>query len=262
MDGNDRPRIACDLWHGDCPRARRDEETGAGMIRRRPEFVKLPTGWLEDGGLKAIRWDTNGSDGTAALMALTIIAHNIDPESGTAHVTYDMFAAAAGGMSKAKISAALRLLTKHGRIDRENLGQSTYSLSDYDPYSGWAKLPCRGLYNGDAIDAFSSIKLRSRVELNALKLFYAIAARRDRKSNLAFMTYDQIYEYAGIRQGNIREAISWLISNGVILTEKVPSRNNPEREAQGFRLRYIESFSHGGTVGRRADFDSSEEVPF
>jgi len=53
-----------------------------------PQFTKLPVAWINEGGLKLFRWDSEGSDNLAALMMLTVIVNHIEAESGVARVTY------------------------------------------------------------------------------------------------------------------------------------------------------------------------------
>ncbi len=54
------------------------------------DWVRLPTDWIQDGGLQAFRWSADrGSAQTAALMCLAAIAHHADEETGVAKLTYD-----------------------------------------------------------------------------------------------------------------------------------------------------------------------------
>jgi hypothetical protein len=140
-------------------------------------WVKLPTGWIEAGGLTSFRWrQGEGSANVAGLMLLAVIAHHADDERGIAQVTYDRLQAATD-LSRAKISNGLSALVDRGLIERLGV-QSTYRIADFDPARGWGKLPARGLYRKDAIPAFHEFRLRRRTELDALKLYYGIVARR------------------------------------------------------------------------------------
>ncbi len=40
------------------------------------EWVRLPTAWIENNGLRHFRWGASGSDHIAALMSLMAIAHH------------------------------------------------------------------------------------------------------------------------------------------------------------------------------------------
>ena len=59
-----------------------------------------------------------GANHIAALMALTIIAHTADSDSGLARITYDHFCATTL-LSRAKISRGLDVLERIKVIDRE-----------------------------------------------------------------------------------------------------------------------------------------------
>ena len=60
-------------------------------------WVRLPTAWIRDHGLKAFRWAGPArSDNTAALMLLVAIAHRVDDQSGLTRLTYDQLAVATG----------------------------------------------------------------------------------------------------------------------------------------------------------------------
>ena len=62
------------------------------------DWVRLPSAWIEQGGLRRLRWsgeEPTGSDNIAALMVLSPIAHNADDE-GMAKCTYDQLCLATG----------------------------------------------------------------------------------------------------------------------------------------------------------------------
>jgi hypothetical protein len=70
------------------------------------EWVRFPSKWIQDGGLKQLRWSgggTRGADNTAALMTLTAIAHHADDERGLAKLTYDQLCTITG-LSRAKLA--------------------------------------------------------------------------------------------------------------------------------------------------------------
>lgn len=61
---------------------------------KKREWVRLPSKWIEDGGLKQLQWtnsEASGSNNIAALMVLAPIAHHADDE-GMAICTYDRLA--------------------------------------------------------------------------------------------------------------------------------------------------------------------------
>jgi len=228
------------------------------------EWVSLPTEWIEDGGLKKVRWKKHGSDGTAALMLLVAIAHYAEQDEGEsegqARVTYDVLADATG-LSRTKIAGGLGVLIGRKIIIQGD--RSIYTLRNFSRTAGgWGKLPAKGLYRGPAIAAFHEFNLRSARELNALKLYLLIVSRRDRKTNFAHMTYDQIEEYAGIERDNIRSAVSLLAGLGLVHVEHFKSDVNAYGIANAYRLAHIDPYRHMGTTGRKiaaGAFFGSEE---
>ncbi len=219
-------------------------------------FAKLPSKWIEDGGLKKFRWKRGGSDETAALMLLIVIVQQADPASGWVRLTYEDFMSSAE-LSRAKIAAGLEILEKRGLIERGTHGRSSIGIADYDPENGWAKLPVRGLYAGQAVAAFRNFKLRSEAELGALKLYLLFAARRDRRTNMAAISYEKIEEYSGLKSAQIKPALNVLAVNALVHTERFTSKRFEHGIAHAYRLTHLDPYHHLGTRGRDDDFDLS-----
>lgn len=215
-------------------------------------WVRLPSRWIEERRLSEMKWGANGlgSDNTAALMVLTVIAHLAD-ESGVARVTYDQFCGATS-LSRAKVSSGLDVLKVMKVVENgPDSARSTFRLKDYDPNSRWAKLPGKGMYSGGRITAFNDFKLRRVAELDALKLFFLFAARRDRKTNLANIGYDKIQDYTGVKRERIKAAMSILVSVPLIYVEQVPSQTNDLGVSHAYRLVGIDAYNHLGTKSRQ-----------
>ncbi|MFL6436604.1 MAG: hypothetical protein ACJ71Q_03415 [Terriglobales bacterium] len=222
---------------------------------RLPQWVRLPSGWIEDHGLHGLKWapDGKGSDNTAALMALTVIAHHADPESGIARLTYDSLCQATG-LSRSKLSNGLGVLESIQVIGRMPDGRSTYGLANYSAVGGWGKFPARSMYSsGGRVAAFEDFQLRSATELNAMKLFFLFVARRGRDTNMANISYDKITEYTGILKVKIKPAISLLAAQSLVYVERLPSQASELGVANAYRIVGIDSQVHMGTVGRRMD---------
>lgn len=221
------------------------------------KWVSLPSIWIEERGLKKFQWKNGGSDNTAALMALIVIAHHANPETGMAKVTYDELCIATD-ISRAKLSRGLSLLEERGIIKRWQNGRSSFQLVGYDLNGGWCKLPAKLLYAGEVVEAFRHFRLRSKAELNALKLYLLFAARRGRDTNLANISFDKISEYSGVRRHEIKAATSLLAALSLAFIERVPSATNDYGVANAYRLAGLETSVHMGTRGRRyeaAEFD-------
>ena len=225
------------------------------------KWVHLPSAWIEEHGLKKFQWKEGGSDNTVALMALVVIAHHADQETGLAKLTYDELCRTTD-VSRAKLSKGLGLLEKRGIIKRWQNGRSSFQLVGYDVSSGWCKLPAKPLYVGPVLEAFRHFHLRSKAELNALKLYLLFAARRGRDTNLANISFDKITEYSGVRRHEIKAATSLLASLSLAYIERVPSSSNAYGVANAYRLAGLETTVHMGTVGRRygaSEFEFSGE---
>lgn len=194
------------------------------MTRIRQHWVKLPTAWIQSGGLTKFKWAKSvGSDNVAALMLLLVISHHVERERGFATMSYDEMSSWTG-LSRAKVAAGIRCLRAHNLIKSVDDQRGRYRLVGYDETSGWAQVPARGLYVGERILAFSGFHLRRKAELDALKLYLLFAARRNNGSNVAIIGNAKIEEQAGITRNDIKTAQSLLAAAGLIHVEHIVSR--------------------------------------
>ncbi len=215
-------------------------------------WVRLPSAWIQDGRLVELRWEHGGrgSDNIAALMTLTVIAHEADQRTGVARLTYDALCALTG-LSRAKISNGLDVLRRMNVVERGPEGaRSTYHLVGYTPDRNWAKLPARSMYHADSVAAYAHFQLRTAVELEALKLFFLFVAQRDRETNLASIGYDKIASYTGVRRERIKAAISFLASFPLIYVEHVPIGTSAHGVSNAYRIVGVDAYRHMGTRGR------------
>jgi len=215
------------------------------------DWVRLPTRWIRDGGLKAFRWTGGGggSDNLAALMVLVPIAHHADPDEGCARVTYDTLGAATG-LSRRKISDGLSVLAAQKIVTRQRQGRSTYELVGFDTTGGWGKLPAKKLYIENGLAPFTHFKMRSRVELDAMKLYYLFVERRDTTTNMAKIGYEKIQTYSGVNAGSIRHALSLLGTCGLVDVDRVRSEVADLGIGNRYRLIGLHPRQHAGTTGR------------
>jgi hypothetical protein len=218
-------------------------------------WVRLPSGWINEMRLKEFRWGSgDGSSNVAALMVLTVIAQNADETNGVTKFTYDQLQNATG-LSRAKISEGIGVLRGLKLIGRSKTKRSTYKLYGYRPATegGWAKFPANKMYNSSGnIVAFSDFKLRSRAELEALKLFFLFVARRDIGTNRATISYPKIYEYTGVDPLRIKAALSILATHSLIYIEQRPSTTNINGVSNSYRIAGIDPRNHAGTTSRRS----------
>ena len=221
-----------------------------GDMRR--AWVKLPSAWISERGLRAFNWAYGGAgaDQIAALMILTVIALDADQEIGRARLTYEDFCARTD-LSRAKVSKGLSVLADRSLIERSpDAGQSVYRLANFNPDRDWAKFPARSICPGERIRAFAEFRLRKAIELDALKLLFLIAARRDNRTNLAHMAYPTIEEYSGIPNARIKSAISYLASHSLVFVDQTPSTSNEHGVVNAYRIVGVDSRHHMGTRGR------------
>ncbi len=227
------------------------------------DWVKLPTTWIQNKGLTAFRWTAaSGSDQAAALMVLVAMAHHADETKGTVHLTYETLCDITT-LSRAKVSAGLKLLEERELVVRKPLGRrSSSQLTNYDPTKGWGKLPAKPLYPraGGPISFFTELSLRKPIELHALKLYLLFVTRRDNATNLANISYDKIEEYTGIERDRIKSGLSLLAANSLVHVERLPAKGLDYGVSNAYRLVQLDGHIHMGTRGRGMDMDAMREM--
>lgn len=207
---------------------------------RRKTWVKLPTYWIEQHRLKEFRWDhSEGSSATAALMVLMVLAHEMNEDSGVVRVTYDTICEATN-LSRTKVAHGLRYLEMKQLIGRQLGKNSVYQIAGYPLDRPWGKLPCHGLYQGNVIAAFKHFKMRSRTELDALKLYFLFVSRRNKDINATQISYDKITEYTAIDRNRIKSAVSFLIFQHLVNVETEQSRRSLFGMSHIYRLTHID----------------------
>jgi hypothetical protein len=222
-------------------------------------WARLPSAWIETRGLLAFRWKGEGADALAALMALLVIAHHTDKESGIARLTWDDLALCTG-VSRAKLAAGLSILETRQLVQREPAGRSTFRLMNFGEGHVWAKVPAKPLYSESGLRAFHGFTLRNRAELDAMKLYLLFAARRDVRQNITLLSYPMIEEYCGVSHHNIKAAVSLLIVQGMVVVDSRPSEINEHGVANGYRLTFLQARQHAATTGRGFDEGAREEI--
>lgn len=219
-----------------------------------PDFTKMPITWIDDGRLKKFRWNDKGSDNLAALMTYLAILNHMEASNGVARITYDQLTTATA-ISRQKVSAALDLLNQHKMIIREPEGRSSIGVCDYNPTEYWAKIPASGLYREGEILGFSEFRLRRRAELDAMKLYFLFAARRNRDTNMAQISYKKIEEASGVTENYIKSALTVLGANGLVHVERLQSSKSEQGISNAYRLCHLDPRRHMGTTGRSTDYD-------
>lgn len=229
-------------------------------------WAKMPSYWLrnrDNPPLTGLKWiGYRKSDHIAALMLYIVLVQHANteptpefPEVGCSRLTYERLSEITG-LSRAKISGGLGVLKELDAIAVELVGRSNrFQIKRFGEASGWAKLPAKGIYtkNLREIRAFHQFKLRSKTELNALKLYLIILATRDNSKNYAIISYDKICSYSGMNRADIRPAISLLVTLNLIHVDRAPSDLNQFSSVNMYRPCYLDSYNHPGTTGRQTE---------
>lgn len=93
-----------------------------------------------------------------------------------------------------------------------------YQLCQFDGSGNWSKLPCKELLTPDQkrIEAFYQLKLRSKIELYALKMFIYLCTVRDNKTPYASASFEKINEATSIPEKDIPRTHAFLSGIGLI----------------------------------------------
>lgn len=224
----------------------------------------MPSYWLRDEqqpSLPEMKWvGTQKSDQIAALMIYVVLVHNAsdkpsagNPEVGISRLTYTEIGEITG-LSRAKISGGLKILLELQVISSIGLGRNNvYKIVNFEAHGGWAKLPAKGLYSKDyrKIEAFHKLHLRSKNELNALKLYLTIVALRNNATNYAQVGYEKLAGYTGVHRNEIKSALSLLINLELIQVDSATSETNQFATVNMYRLCHLEPYKHKGTTARK-----------
>ena len=232
------------------------------------QWAKMPTRRIGGNNnlLQDLIWKEaqNGTIIAALMLYIVLVQHANEeptyqrPEQGWTSLTYDEMCRIAC-LSRAKVAAGLSLLEERRLIKRVREGRCIYcQVIEYDQ-GPWAKLPIKSMYDSKLlyIPAFKEFSLRNKFELHALKLYLLLVARRDRRTNLTYLTYEQLSQLAGINSNDIKRALSFLgFPLKLIIIERIPSTKNSGQLAQAYRIEGIDPRIHLGTTNADLDFQA------
>ncbi|MFQ3171365.1 MAG: hypothetical protein ACI9DG_001399 [Oleispira sp.] len=218
------------------------------------EWVKLPTGWIREGGLRVITWKAHRSGGIAALQILIALAHagkrrdipiSSEADMEAVPISYTSLSDTIN-VSRTLISKGKLILRQLDLISVEGAKPEKYTLNYlYD--DKWGKLPMNSLINKSyKIRAFDNFKQRKKIELNALKIYLLIIAFRNDKTNYASISYPRIEELSGVDRNDIRNATSLLCSENMINISRSPAETTYEIHNK-YYLQGISNRHHLGT---------------
>jgi hypothetical protein len=228
------------------------------------QWRQLPTQWIRDQELRNLRWGEHGADAVAALMVMLVMAHRrplfSDGTNGSeVEITYDDLGRSLS-ISRSKISKGISLLVQQGWITRGDTRSLYRFTASTTP---WGKVAVRPLYDQHGtISAFDGWRLRSPLELDAMKLYFLLIAFRDARRNYTSMRYHVMNEYTGVQVGKIKGALNFLVVSNLIYVEREArdplDRTNP---ANLYRLRGVDPYRHDGTGAMSEETWDDEGVP-
>lgn len=211
-------------------------------------WVPVPTTGLVD-VLKEMRWQRQGSTSAAqdvaALMVYVVLL--FIRQKQVADITYDQLQHATG-LSRSLICQGLKRLESVELILCSGSKQKRQYVFPSPPAdSRWFKLPCRAVMTDDGVVAFKTFTLRSKHELNALKMYLYLANVRDRKTLYTEASYETIYKRLAIPERDIRRAINVLNTSGLLA--RVNRESDPENSSWGPNKYFLKGYAD---IGRPA----------
>lgn len=215
----------------------------------------------ENSPLLKMKWSGEAkSDYIAALMLLIVLSHHANDKNslangclGDTQMSYDKLTALLG-ISRTKISNGIRVLESLALIKvSTNKRPNIFTIVGLAEGDRWGKLPTKGLYDKSLskIKVFQSFKLRSKVELNALKIYLVIVAFRDSQMGYTKLGYEKITLYTAVQRNDIKPALSFLIANDFLQVDSESTNLNEFSTANVYWLRHLEPHKHRGTIGRK-----------
>ena len=127
-------------------------------------------------------------------------------------------------LSRSSISSGIDILVGLGVLSVDKDGRKNiYRFPGFDGSKDWCKIPYRALLSRDGkrIEAFHKLKLRSKIELYALKMFIYLCAVRDNHNHYASASFERINLQTSIPEADIPRTHAYLSGIGLIaLVEK------------------------------------------
>lgn len=190
---------------------------------------------------------------TAALMlfvALNFMASTSVDEQDQFHAVAEgtyVDLGEATGLSRALISAGLRRLQTLGLIAPEGSHQKRRYKITWLAEHRFFKLPCQAITNGNAIVPFKNFTMRSKHELQAMKLYLYFASIRSNYLPYSMASYETIFDRTRIPERDIRRAISVLIGAGLL--EGVDREHSQTRGVNEPNKYYLKGYA--ALIGKR-----------
>ena len=191
------------------------------------------------------------ASGTAALMLYVSLLFMSEKLLETDHfgisVTKHVASASyndleeATNLSRSMISQGLTRLINLKLINRVGSHQQRrYELAWSE--GGWFKLPCQAIVSSGVILPFKNFTMRSRHELDALKIYLYLAARRPNHKPFSMASYETISESVKVTERHIRKALVTLSLCGLLVD--IRRNHEDEEKVYGPNMYYLTGHRH------------------
>ncbi len=214
--------------------------TSSGQLPNR-NLVVIPNSSILQIPMPGAPWSVRVPDaGITQMTAEEVPLVHLD--ATVSRLTYEDMNALTG-LSKKLISAGIQILIAREFIWRVD-GAGTYGIFGLGEGENWAKLPGLALMSKaqTSFSPFQHFFLRSKHELNALKLYFYYAVTRDRAKPYSEPSFERIFEKTGVSERDIASANSLLISSGLLArTRPVPSDDAKKFESNHY---YMTGYNH------------------
>ena len=236
----------------------------------RSSWAKLPIRWIHEGGLakftdRAIRkvpmeWPLSGievdaevdvevlrNECIAALRLYLVLCCKTDFKTGLATLTYPQLTRLAK-MSRAVISRSFKRLEQEKLIARQPqaLKQgTTVRIEGWNDEYAWGKIPKLWLHDGSSERLLLLTEFNyCKASLDALKVFIAILAHRDRsRAGIATLSYDKLAFITGVPRYRVADAITKLYDMELISFRQGDYRDlNPMDRTNRYLVRGLGSY--------------------
>jgi hypothetical protein len=217
---------------------------GAGIVAT---TLKSPTPVMPNPAILQMPPAVAAQGATAERVDAVIDPQQEAPDALVARLTYDDLSALTSGLSRDRINAGLKKLFDQKmiwRVDRS----SSYGLNGFGKGKRWVKLPGRALMSAGAtrFAPFAHLTLRSKHELDALKLHLYYAHTRENIAGYSEVAYPTIFKKTGVQEKDIARANSLLLSCGILQrTRGLPTEDAKKHEANKYFLTGYEGFFIG-----------------
>lgn len=224
-------------------------------------WVKMPAAIVRDDKLKRLLW-VNDSIGKRAhkvaalkiFLALSMCAekeevYNSDFDDYStryaAQLTYERLGVLTA-LSRNSISEGIKILIDLEVINVHIEGRkSIYQFCGFTGDGHWSKLPCQALLSRDGkrIEALHKLKLRSKIELYALKMYLYLCTVRDNKTPYASASFEKINEQTSIPEKDIPRTHAYLSGIGLIALVEKRQNDNSKSKANLPNAYYLTGYS-------------------